>query len=56
MQEFLSMGGYGGYIWPAYLVSAAVLAALSVAIWRRGRNLSRRLKDTEKKSAARAPQ
>lgn len=56
MQEFLNMGGYGGYVWPAYLVSVAVLVTLSVAIWRRGRILSRRLKDAEKKSAARPPQ
>jgi len=56
MQEFLNMGGYGGYVWPAYLISAAVLATLSIATWRRGKNLSQRLEDAEKKSAARAPQ
>ena len=28
--EFLAMGGYGGYVWAAYLIAAAVLAALLV--------------------------
>lgn len=52
MQEFLNMGGYGGYVWPSYLISAAVLIALAVSIWRRGGALARQLKDSEKKSAA----
>ena len=25
--EFLDMGGYAGFIWPAYLITAAVLIA-----------------------------
>lgn len=52
MQEFLNMGGYGGYVWPSYLISAAVLGALAISVWRRGRSLSRRLKEIETKSAA----
>lgn len=28
MSEFFSMGGYAGYIWPAYGVSALVLIGL----------------------------
>jgi heme exporter protein D len=31
IMEFLDMGGYGGYIWPSYGVSAAVLIAMLVA-------------------------
>lgn len=46
MREFLDMGGYGEFVWPAYLISAAVLIALAVSIWRRGRTLSRQLKKT----------
>ena len=51
MREFFNMGGYGGYIWPAYAISAAVLIALSAAIWRRARSLSRRIEDANRKSA-----
>ena len=25
--EFLDMGGYGSFVWPAYLITAAVLIA-----------------------------
>ncbi|MGB1548016.1 MAG: heme exporter protein CcmD [Alphaproteobacteria bacterium] len=28
IQEFLTMGGYGEFVWPAYAVAAIVLAAL----------------------------
>ena len=31
LSEFLHMGGYGAYIWPAYGVSALVLFALLVS-------------------------
>lgn len=31
MQEFLSMGGYGAYVWPSYIMSAVLLVALLVA-------------------------
>lgn len=31
MSGFLSMGGYGGYVWPAYALTFLVLAALCVA-------------------------
>ena len=27
MTEFLNMGGYGLYVWPAYLITAVVLIA-----------------------------
>ncbi len=44
MAEFFQMGGYGGYVWPAYLVSVLVIGGLAVSIWRRGRSLRRQLK------------
>ena len=25
--EFLNMGGYAGFVWPAYLITAAILIA-----------------------------
>jgi len=28
MQAFFHMGGYAGYVWPAYAIAAAVLIAL----------------------------
>lgn len=31
MQEFMSMGGYGAYVWPSYILSALLLGALLVA-------------------------
>jgi heme exporter protein D len=36
MSEFLHMGGYAGYVWPAYAVAAAVLIAL---VWHSVRSL-----------------
>ncbi len=38
MSEFFAMGGYAGYIWPAYGISALVLIGLtleSIAAYRR---------------------
>ena len=31
LRQFLAMGGYAAYIWPAYLIAAAVLAGLLVS-------------------------
>lgn len=31
MQDFLSMGGYGAYVWPSYGLTAIVLLALLIA-------------------------
>ncbi len=49
MESFLSMGGYGAYVWPAYLISAATLAALSLLLVIRARRARRRLADLEKR-------
>jgi len=35
---FLAMGGYAGFVWPAYGIAAAVLGGLSVYSWRRYRD------------------
>lgn len=43
MSDFLNMGGYAAYVWPAYGVSALAIGGLVFAIWRRGRDLRRRL-------------
>ena len=34
---FLAMGGYAGFVWPAYGVAVAVLGGLVVFSWRRYR-------------------
>lgn len=34
---FLAMGGYAGYVWPAYGVAIVVLAALAAHSWWRYR-------------------
>jgi heme exporter protein D len=35
MAEFLAMGGYAAFVWPAYALTAAVLGGLAVASWRK---------------------
>ncbi len=47
MQDFFDMGGYAAYVWTAYGISAFVLALLSYSIWRRSKNLAKRLEHTE---------
>jgi heme exporter protein D len=34
---YLAMGGYAGYVWPAYGLAVAVLGGLAVHSWRRYR-------------------
>jgi heme exporter protein D len=34
---FLAMGGYAGFVWPAYGAALAVLGGLAVFSWRRYR-------------------
>jgi heme exporter protein D len=43
MGEFLAMGGYGAYVWPAYLLTAAVMIGLAVITVRRLRENKQRL-------------
>ncbi len=42
LAEFLRMGGYAAYVWPSYLVAAAVLIGLLVATLRNLRLQERR--------------
>jgi heme exporter protein D len=39
MSEFLSMGGYGGYVWGSYGVTLVLLAVEVVFLIRRKRKL-----------------
>ena len=35
ISEFLDMGGYALFVWPAYVLSLVAITALVVASWRR---------------------
>ncbi len=48
IMEFLGMGGYGGYVWPSYLVTAAVLIAMLAASLRLLRSNEATIRDLEK--------
>jgi len=37
LSAWLAMGGYAGFIWPAYGIAAAVLGGFSIHSWRRYR-------------------
>jgi len=30
MAEFFSMGGYGAYVWPSYIMTAVIMAVLLI--------------------------
>ena len=47
--EFFSMGGYGFYVWGAYLVAAVLVATELVAVRARLRN-AQRLADSERET------
>lgn len=49
MSDFLSMGGYGMYVWPAYAISAVTLALLTALVIRRAHRARRRLGELEKR-------
>ena len=38
MIDWLAMGGYAAFVWPAYGLAAAVLGGVSVYSWRRHRH------------------
>jgi heme exporter protein D len=46
MAEFLAMGGYAAYVWPAYGMAALGLAGITLATWR-GLARARRAADKE---------
>lgn len=43
MASLLDMGGYAAFVWPAYALAAAVLAAIGVGSWRALRAAEREL-------------
>ena len=42
VREFFEMGGYAVYVWGSYGVTAVIMAAEIMALWRRRRTLLRR--------------
>jgi heme exporter protein D len=42
--SYFAMGGYAGYIWSAWGLTALVMAALAVASWRALKSSQRELK------------
>jgi heme exporter protein D len=48
MSEFFAMGGYGGYVWPAYAIAAAVLIGLVWHSVHALRSSARELEEAEK--------
>ncbi|MBK1838788.1 heme exporter protein CcmD [Azospirillum sp. YIM B02556] len=53
MNEFLHMGGYAAYVWPAYGIATLVLLGLLVATWKGLRNAEATLKALESARPAR---
>lgn len=41
MSEFFAMGGYGTFVWPAYILFAAVQLVLAIRSWRWQRQVER---------------
>lgn len=44
MNEFLAMGGYAVYVWPAYGITAVVLIASLLVPWLQNRSLRVRIR------------
>ncbi|WP_042443937.1 heme exporter protein CcmD [Azospirillum sp. B510] len=53
MNEFLHMGGYAAYVWPAYAIATIVLLGLLAATWKGLRNAEATLKALESARPAR---
>jgi heme exporter protein D len=37
LAAYFAMGGYAGFVWPAYAIAAVVLGGLAIQSWRRYR-------------------
>ena len=47
MLALLTMGEYGEYIWPSYLISLGALVILAILSWRRKTKLENQVKSLE---------
>lgn len=55
IRSFFDMGGYGVFVWPAYGVTALVLAAVAIASQRRLRRCQAELAALERDTGVRRP-
>lgn len=46
--SFLTMGGYGGFVWPSYALTVVVMAALAIASIRAARAREAELEQLQK--------
>jgi len=44
LSSYFAMGGYAGYVWPAYLLAAVVIVGLLLTSWRGLKARERELK------------
>jgi heme exporter protein D len=51
LQDYLAMGGYAPFIWPAYGVAALVLIAFAIDSWRRVHQATTALRRLEAEAA-----
>jgi heme exporter protein D len=50
ISQWLAMGGYAGFVWPAYAIAAVVLGWLAVYSWRRHRQSTRLLAQLQRET------
>ena len=53
IQSWSAMGGYAGFVWPAYGVTAAVLGGLALYSWWRHRQSADQLLDLQRRFGTR---
>jgi heme exporter protein D len=53
LSAWLAMGGYAGFVWPAYGIAAVVLGGLSLYSWRRYRASAEALARLQRQTGAR---
>ena len=53
IESWFAMGGYAGFVWPAYGVAAAVLGGLALWSWRRHRRSGDELVRLQRQTGAR---
>jgi heme exporter protein D len=51
--SWIAMGGYAGFVWPAYGVAAAVLGGLALFSWRRHRRSRDTLANLQRRAGTR---